>query len=79
MIATYSPWSSRNLAKRADAVVDELARVARRQAETDAERRIRRKARLQRRRVPLQRGEDGRPAISGVDVGAVGEVERTVR
>ena len=53
---------------------EESAGVARGEPQPDAERRVRGKAGLQRRRVLAQRLEDRVPPVSRMDVGAVGQV-----
>src|SRR5690606_36957048 len=53
---------------------EQLTGIASREPEADTERAIRRKALLERRGVAPQVRVDGRPAVGGMDVGAVGEV-----
>ena len=58
--------------------LQELPRLARAQAQPEAERRLGRQPRLQRRGEPPQRGVIGCPALGGMDVGAVGQVKRRI-
>ena len=70
------PFAVEERAKLAQPIaLEQLARLARRQPQPDAKRRRRREARLERRRVRAQVREHALPAVGGVDVRAVGEVE----
>ena len=53
----------------------QLPRLARRESQTNTERRVGREARFERRRVRSKIGEHALPAVGGVDVGAVSQVE----
>ena len=68
------------MAKLGNAVVlEQLAGVARGQTKTDPERRGWREPFFQCRRELTDVGEDRRPSVGGMDVRAVGEVERDRR
>jgi hypothetical protein len=58
---------------------EELAGLTRRQPKPESERLGRREPRLERRGDALKIGEDRRPTVARMDVGAVGEVEEAVR